>query len=284
MLVDLNTVLSWAEKSGCAAAAFDTPDLELLRAVIDAAEQRGEPVILQHAEVHEQIMPLEIIGPLMVARAEAAQVPVCVMLDHATDMPYIRQALDIGFTAIMYDGSNDPYEENVRATKEVVALCAGRGANVEAELGRTYGHEGSFDPTAGGAIENPQAYTDPSQAARFVKETGIDALAGSFGTVHGFYKAEPHLDFERIASMRTLCKVPLVMHGGSGLSWKDTREAIACGVRKINYFSYMSYAGVEGVRELLASREVKYFHEISRAAIDAMRADALAAMEMFSMR
>lgn len=283
MLVDMNSTLVWAEERGCAVAAFDTPNLEILLAVTDAAERRGEPVIIQHAQVHEGVTPLEVIGPIMVQRARASSVPVCVMLDHAVDIPYIRQALDIGFSAIMYDGSKDSYADNVRVTREVVRLCKDHAADVEAEIGVTYGHEGTFDPTGAGSAEETSSYTDPDEAARFVKATGIDALAASFGTVHGFYKAEPKLDFDRIVATRAKCGIPLVMHGGSGLSRADTRHAITCGIRKINYFSYMSHAGVEGVRELLDSREVRYFHEIAAAATEAMRIDALSAMDTFSM-
>ncbi|MEG0758873.1 MAG: class II fructose-bisphosphate aldolase, partial [Raoultibacter sp.] len=121
-------------------------------------------------------------------------------------------------------------------------------------------------------------------AAQFVADTGIDALAASVGTVHGFYKAEPRLDFDRIEAIRDCCGVPLVLHGGSGLSREDTRKAIACGIRKINYFSYMSNAGVCAVEELLASSQPKYFHSLASAATAAMQADAQVAMEMFSMK
>lgn len=280
MLVDLNTVLGYADKNHCAVAAFDTPNLEILLAVLQAAEKRDEPVIIQHAQLHEDVMPLSIIGPVMVMRAGTARVPVCVMLDHAEDIDYVRRALDIGFTAIMYDGSSDPYDDNVRVTREVVELCGEYQADVEAEIGITYGHEGN-EAADGGA---GSAYTDPDVAASFVKDTGIDALAASFGTVHGFYRSEPELDFKRIAKIAQLTGVPLVMHGGSGLSRADTRKAIECGIRKINYFSYMSHAGVEGVTHLLATEEIKYFHQIAAAATAAMEADAETAMETFSMK
>lgn len=279
MLVPMKTVLDWAEHKGCAAAAFDTPNLELLLAAIGAAEARREPVIIQHAQLHEAETSLDVIGPIMVARARAASVPVCVMLDHGEDVEYVRRALEIGFSAIMYDGSQDSYEENLRVTREVVALCHARGVDVEAEIGFTTGHEGLEE--ADDSREN--IYTDPACAQRFVADTGIDALAASVGTVHGFYKAAPCLDFERIAQLKACCGVPLVMHGGSGLSREDTRAAIAAGIRKINYFSYMSNAGVRAVEALLATQHPKYFHTLAAAATQAMQADAQAAMETFSM-
>lgn len=279
MLVSMKDVLDWAEEKGCAAAAFDTPNLELLLAAIGAAEARDEPVIIQHAQLHEAETSIDVIGPIMVDRARKACIPVCVMLDHGEDVAYVRRALELGFSAIMIDGSQLPYEQNVALTCEVVELCHARGVDVEAEIGFTTGHEGleNADDT------RANVYTDPGEAARFVADTGIDALAASVGTVHGFYKAEPRLDFERIAQLREACGVPLVMHGGSGLSREDTRRAIAAGIRKINYFSYMSNAGVRAVEQLIAEQHPKYFHALANAATAAMQADAQAAMEMFSM-
>lgn len=279
MLVNMNTVLRHVEEKQCCVGAFDTPNLEILMAVIRAAEKRNEPVIIQHAQLHEPEMPIHIIGPIMVRMAQESKVPVCVMLDHGEDMDYVKKALDLGFSAVMYDGSSKSYEENVRMTKEVVALAKQYDANVEAEIGIVTGHEGKEFK-----IDNvDDAYTDPELAARYVKETGIDALAASVGTVHGFYATKPKLDFERIEKIRELTGVPLVMHGGSGISVEDTQHAIRCGIRKINYFSYMSNAGVKGVKKLLEEKEVKYFHDLANAAIDAMEVDVLSAMGMFAL-
>lgn len=280
MLASMKEVLAWAERKGCAAAAFDTPNLELLLAAIGAAEARREPVIIQHAQLHEHETPIDLMGPIMVMCAEKASVPVCVMLDHGEDMEYVKRAVGLGFTAIMYDGSQDPFDENVRVTREVTDLCHGRGIDVEAEIGFTTGHEGLENSDD----DRENVYTDPDDAVRFVELTGIDALAASVGTVHGFYKAAPKLDFDRIAELRRRCGVPLVMHGGSGLSAEDTRRAIECGIRKINYFSYMSNAGVRAVEALIAESHPKYFHSLANAAAEAMQADAEAAMELFSMK
>ena len=210
MLASLSSVLAWAEENGCAAAAFDTPNLELLLAAIGAAEHRGEPVIIQHAQLHEEETSIDVIGPIMVARAEASRVPVCVMLDHGEDMDYVRRALDLGFSAVMIDGSQLPYEENVALTLGAVELAREYGADVEAEIGFTTGHEGLENADD----DRENVYTDPDEAARFVADTGIDALAASVGTVHGFYRAEPNLDFKLIEELRIRCGVPLVMHGG----------------------------------------------------------------------
>ena len=279
MLVNMNQVLQYAEERRCCIGAFDTPNLEILMAVLGAAEKRNEPVIIQHAQLHECETSIDVIGPIMVRMAKDAQVPVCVMLDHGEDIEYVKRALDIGFSAVMYDGSSLSYEENVRMTKEVVALAKAAGADVEAEIGIVTGHEGREF----GLKEVSEAYTDPDLAARYVKDTGIDALAASVGTVHGFYTTKPNLDFERIVKIRELTGIPLVMHGGSGISVEDTQKAIRCGIRKINYFSYMSNAGVKAVKKLLEEKEVKYFHDLAKAAVDAMEADVLKAMAMFAL-
>ncbi len=279
MLVNMNEVLKYAEEKGCCVGAFDTPNLEILMAVLRAAGKRNEPVIIQHAQLHEPEMAIRIIGPIMVRMAKEAAVPVCVMLDHGEDMDYVRTALELGFSAVMIDGSSKPYDENVSLTREAVALAKEYGASVEAEIGIVTGHEGKEFH-----IEEPgAAYTDPELAARFVRDTGIDALAASVGTVHGFYATKPKLDFDRIVKIKELTGVPLVMHGGSGISVEDTQRAIRCGIRKINYFSYMSNAGVRAVKELLAEREVKYFHDLANAAVDGMEQDVLSAMRMFAL-
>ena len=279
MLVNMNQVLQYAEDRRCCIGAFDTPNLEILMAVLGAAEKRNEPVIIQHAQLHERETSIDVIGPIMVRMAKDAQVPVCVMLDHGEDIEYVKRALDIGFSAVMYDGSSLSYEENVRMTKEAVALAKAAGADVEAEIGIVTGHEGREF----GLKEVSEAYTDPDLAARYVKDTGIDALAASVGTVHGFYTTKPNLDFDRIVKIRELTGIPLVMHGGSGISVEDTQKAIRCGIRKINYFSYMSNAGVKAVKKLLEEKEVKYFHDLAKAAVDAMEADVLKAMAMFAL-
>ena len=279
MLVNMNEILRYAEEKGCCVGAFDTPNLEILMAVLRAAEKRNEPVIIQHAQLHEPEMPIRIIGPIMVRMAKEASVPVCAMLDHGEDMDYVRTALELGFSAVMIDGSSKPYDENVSLTREAVALAKEYGASVEAEIGIVTGHEGrEFH------IEEPgAAYTDPELAARFVRDTGIDALAASVGTVHGFYAPHPKLDFDRIEKIKELTGLPLVMHGGSGISVEDTQRAIRCGIRKINYFSYMSNAGVRAVKELLAEKDVKYFHDLANAAVDGMEKDVLSAMGMFAL-
>ena len=278
MLASLKEVLEMAEQGGYAIGAFNTPNLECLLAVIHNAEEMNVSVIISHAQLHEEIAPLDDIGPLMVYAAKNAKVKVCVHLDHGEDLEYLKRALDIGFTSVMYDGSLYSYEENVANTKKAVELAAKYNADVEAEIGVMGGRE------AGASDNGPKAedmYTDPDVAAKFVAETGIDALAASYGTAHGLYKAAPKLDFERIEKICEKTGIPLVMHGGSGVSPEDYRKAIAKGVRKINYYSYMSNAGVKAAKELLDAQDVTYYHDIAMAAQKAMKADVLKAMNVF---
>lgn len=276
MKASLKEVLDWAEAHACAVGAFNTPTFENVTAVVTAAEKQGTPVIISHAELHEtQGAPLDRIGPLMLWAAERANIPVCVFLDHGESIEYVKRAVDLGFTGVMYDASLKSYDENVDGTKEVVVYAHERGVQVEAEIGSLAQREGG----AGGS--GAAVYTDPELAKRFVDETGIDALAASFGTAHGIYKAKPVVDFGRIRRIRELAMIPLVMHGGSGVSPDDYRTAISCGIRKINYYSYMARAGRNAVAERLASGDVTFFHILAAAATDAMETDAAKAMEVF---
>ena len=277
MLVTLNEVLEIAEKNEYAIGAFNTPNLENLMAVIHAASELNVPVIISHAQLHEKIAPLSDIGPIMLTVAKNATIPVCVHLDHGENLEYLQRALTMGFTSVMYDGSLLPYEENVENSKRVVAMAAKSGASVEAEIGVMAGREAGGE--ADGEAED--RYTDPDLAQKFAKETGIDALAASFGTVHGIYKSKPKLDFERVARIKELTGIPLVMHGGSGVSPEDYKTAISKGVRKINYYSYMANAGVNAAKDLLESQEVTFYHEIAEVAQKAMYADVMKAMRVF---
>ena len=276
MLVNLVEILKMAEEKKCAIGAFNTPNLECVNAVLAAAEELKVPVILMHAQIHEDVSPLETIGPVLVQSAKSAKVPVCAHLDHCEDLGYMAKALEIGFTGVMYDGSTLPYGENLANTKKAVAMAKKYNCGVEAELGALASREGGTANAAG------PVYTDPDEAAAFCEETGIDALAPSFGTAHGIYKARPVLDLNRVKLISEKTGLPLVMHGGSGVSTEDYRTGIANGLRKINYYSYMSKAGTNAVKELLEKEDVTFFHDLALAAERAMRLDAVKAMRIFA--
>ena len=274
MLVNLVEILKLAEERKCAIGAFNTPNLECVNAVIAAAEKLNVPVILMHAQIHEAASRLEQIGPVLVQAAKTAKVPVCAHLDHCEDLDYIKRGLALGFSGVMYDGSTLPFEENLENTKKVVSLVKGENCGVEAELG-------AMPPREGGENAPGPVYTEPDEAVLFCRETGIDALAPSFGTAHGIYKSRPVLDLERVRIIAEKTKLPLVMHGGSGVSPEDYRLGISNGLRKINYYSYMSKAGTKAVKDLLEKQDVTYFHDLALAAEKAMEANAESAMRIF---
>ena len=276
MLVNLVEILKLAEKSNTAVGAFNTPNLECINAVLAAAEALNVPVILSHAELHESVSPLDIIGPGMVQAAQRAKVPVCVHLDHCETLPYMEKALKIGFTGVMYDGSTLPYAENLSNTKKAVAMAKAYNCGVEAELGALASREG------GEAAASGPVYTDPEEAVEFCRATGIDALAPSFGTAHGIYRSKPVLDLERVKVISEKTGLPLVMHGGSGVSPEDYRTGIRNGLRKINYYSYMSKAGTNAVKAMLEREDVTFFHDLALAAQNAMREDAEKALRVFA--
>ena len=276
MLITLSEILKLAEAKQCAVGSFNTASFEGLYAVLSAAEKLNTPVIVAHAQRHESVSPLRRIGPVMIRAAKAASVPVCVHLDHCEDMTYMEQALEMGFTGVMYDGSALPYAQNLANTRKAVALAGRYGAGVEAELGALASGEGGT-PAAGGPV-----YTNPEEAADFCARTGIDALAPSFGTSHGIYKQKPVLDLELVREIAERVKLPLVMHGGSGVSADEYRRGIRSGLRKINYFTYMSRAGTDAVRALLQARKVLFFHDVALAAEQGMEADAERAMRLFA--
>lgn len=285
MLVTAKEILKLAESRAIAVGSFNTPNLESLEAVLKAAERLQLPVIVQHAQCHEGLTSLAVIGPVMVEMAKRAAVPVCVHLDHGETLEYLQQALEIGFTSIMYDGSNLPYEENLENTRKAVALAVKYGASVEAELG-SMGRRESGDGIPGDA-DDTKIYTDPVLARSFVADTGIDALACSFGTTHGIYLTKPKLDFNVVRSVRQETRgIPVVMHGGSGVSREEFALAIRAGVRKVNYFTYMDKAGGAAaagrVREIEDTKPV-FFSDLAVAARKAMQANVEEAIRMFAL-
>lgn len=278
MLVGLKEILK-LKGTGEAIGCFNTPNIASLKAVIGAAETLGRPVIVAHAEVHEKFVPVEIIGAAMIAAAKHAKVPVCVHLDHGVNLEYCLKAIDIGFTGVMFDGSLLPYEENIRNTKTVVNAAHKKGASVEAELGTINRHETAAEAAA---IKQADVYTDPAVAEDFVKKTGVDALAVTFGTAHGIYFKEPVLDFKRLEEINRRIDTPLVMHGGSGLSDEKFRKAIELGIEKVNYYTYMAKAGGQAAKEWIEKNDPLFFHDIELASENAMRENVIKAMKIFS--
>lgn len=244
MLVNMKEILAKAQKEQYGIGFFNAVNVEMARAVIETAEELHAPVIAGTAEVLLPAMSLERVAEYLIPMAKKASVPVAVHYDHGLTFEKCMEALKLGFTSVMYDCSTDSYEKNVRKVAEMVRICHGMGVTVEGELGHVGDNEGT------GKLENPSDYyTDPAVAADFVQKTGADALAVAVGNAHGDYKFPPKLDFHRITAIRDAAGIPLVLHGGSGLSDDDFREAVRRGVCKINIFTDLDKAGRAGIEK-----------------------------------
>ena len=278
MLVTLREIEKIAEARKIAVGAFNGTNSTYIRGVLGAAEELNEPVILMHAQVHEEmgLCKMDEMAPIMLFMADKARVPVCVHLDHGTDLDYIKRGLDLGFTSVMYDGSELDTELNFANTSVTVEMAARYGASVEAEIGSMGARE-----SGEAGLSDESIYTDPVMAKKFVDETGIDALACAFGTAHGVYLKQPKLDFDRLSKIKSLVDLPLVMHGGSGVSHEDYRKVIELGIRKINYYTYMAKAAANAVN---AMADRTYYHDIEVEAVRAVKEDVMAAMKVFTGR
>ena len=292
MLVSLKELMEDAEKGGYAVGAFNVSNLESLMAIMQAAEETGRGVILNYAEVHVPFLSMEQAALIMLDAAKKAKVPVCVHLDHGSSMESCIQAIRLGFTSVMLDASAEDYETNVRETKEIVRLAHSVGVTVEAELGHIFSSDMGLaeSPKEAETLESfdsaEDVYTDPATAKDFVERTGVDVLAIAFGTTHGIYTKKPKLDLERITKIKEAIDIPFVMHGGSGLSKEEFQTAIRNGIRKINYYTYMTLAGGRAVKEALDQKspdENIFFHDIPMIAVEAMKENVKEAIQVFGM-
>ena len=279
MLVNMNEILYNARKGRYAVGLFNAVNLEFARGIVAAAEQTGSPIIMGTAEILFPYGPLEEISYYLLPMAKKAQVPVVIHLDHGLKRETCLKALELGFTSIMYDCSTDSYDENVRKVKEMADIAHSFGATIEGELGHVGDNEGSVEGTP--HSENlSQFFTDPKMAKDYVEKTGVDALAIAVGNAHGAYKLPPKLDFERIRTIAEMVDVPLVLHGGSGLTDNDFKRAIAEGISKVNIFTDINVAG--------AKAGVSHFTDISKGIIDlippvveAIKQETIKKMELF---
>ena len=253
-LISLADGLKHARVHQYALGAFNVLDTHFLRALFAAAQQQRSPFIINIAEVHFKYLSLDTLVEAVKYEAARHDIPVVLNLDHGLHFEAVVQALRLGFTSVMFDGSTLDYEENVRQTREVVKMCHAVGVSVEAELGAVGGDEGGA--LYGHADE--AFFTDPAKARDFVDRTGIDALAVAIGNSHGKYKGEPKLDFARLEAIRQQTGLPLVLHGGSGISDADFRRAISLGIHKINFYTGMSQAALAAVERSMAARDQIY--------------------------
>lgn len=245
MLVTAKQLMLDAQKGGYAIGAFNVENMEMVQAVVAAAEELRSPVIIQTTPSTLKYASPEMFYANVAAAAKAASVPVVMHLDHGSSFQLAMQAFRAGYTSIMIDGSHSSYEDNIAVTKAVVDACHPAGVPVEAELGKVGGKEDDLDGGDGG-------YTVPSEAADFVAKTGVDSLAVAIGTAHGVYKGVPKLDVERLSQIREVVSIPLVLHGTSGVPDDAVRECIRRGICKVNYATDLRIAFSAGLKEYLA--------------------------------
>ncbi|MBR3816229.1 MAG: class II aldolase [Clostridia bacterium] len=273
-LANMKNLLDDARKGGYAVGSFSVANLEMILGVVKAAEETRSPIILQIAEVRLNHSPLAVIGPAMLAAAKNATVPVAVHLDHGTTIECIGQALRLGFTSVMFDGSHLSVEENIAKTKEVVALAKGYGAAVEAEIGCVGGSED-------GSVDIAMRCTSPEQAKIFAERTGVDALAIAIGNAHGFYKDAPELRFDILEKVKSSVDVPLVLHGGTGIEPEDFIRCHQNGIKKIN-IATATFAAAEGkAREGYEKGTIKGYYDLHQAEIAGAYENAKKHMEIF---
>ncbi|PKM47945.1 MAG: fructose-1,6-bisphosphate aldolase, class II [Firmicutes bacterium HGW-Firmicutes-8] len=245
-LVPISDLLKKAEEGGYAVGAFNCNNMEIVQAIIAAAEAERSPVIMQASQGAIKYAGIEYITALANIAAENASVPVALHLDHGTSFEQVMMCIRKGFSSVMIDGSKLPFEENIELTNRVIAVARAVGVSVEAELGKIGGTEDDIHVNQRDAL-----FTKPEEAKEFVERTGVDALAVAIGTAHGQYKGIPELDFPRLEKIRSLVNIPIVLHGSSGVPDEAIAKAIKLGVRKVNIDTNIREAFVQGARDVL---------------------------------
>ena len=242
-LVTLKDVLEPAEQNGYAVGAFNANNMEIVQAIVEAAFEERSPVILQASPGAIRYAGLDYIAAMVKTAAKGVDVPVVLHIDHGTDFFQVMRCIRAGFSSVMFDGSALTLEENIKITRQVVEIGRAVGVSVEGELGKIGGTEDDVFVS-----EKEALFTDPLEAQRFVRETGVDALAIAMGTAHGPYKGRPKLDFSRLKQIRELTGASIVMHGASGVHDDDVRQGIALGIRKINIDTDLRQSFVQALK------------------------------------
>ena len=245
-LVTVAELLQKAEAGGYAVGAFNCNNMEIVQAIIAAAEAEKAPVIIQASQGAIKYAGLEWIVGMAKLAADQSKVPVALHLDHGTSFEQCVQCIRAGFSSVMIDGSKHPLDENIALTNKVLEVARAAGVSVEAELGKIGGTEDDIS-----VDERDAMLTDPQEAKKFVDSTGVDSLAVAIGTAHGQYKGEPKLDFERLAKIKEVVKIPIVLHGSSGVPDEALEKAISLGVRKVNIDTNIREAITYTIRQML---------------------------------
>ena len=277
MLVTNREILEAARKGGYAVGAFNVNNMEILQAIIAAAEQERSPVIIQTSEGAIKYAGMDYLSAMVHLAANKATVPVSLHLDHGTTYQTIIGCIASGWTSVMIDGSHLPLQENIAATQEIVKIAHAAGVSVEAELGRLSGVEDNIS-----VEEKDSIYTNPQEAVTFAEQTQVDALAIAIGTAHGKYKGVPKLDFDRLRTIKGLLQVPIVLHGASGVPEADIRRSVELGVNKINIDTDVRQAFTDGLHEVFAAKPEEFDpRKICGPARDKMKAVVVGKMRMF---
>lgn len=259
-LVKMKDLLRRAEEKNIGCGAFSVGNMEMVRGAIRAAEELDTPIILQIAEVRLKNSPLHLMGPMMVQAAKEAKVDVAVHLDHGLTFETVDKGLELGFTSVMLDASTLPFEENIARVKAVVEKARKYGATVEAELGLVGGSED-------GSCDHGIRCTDPDDAVVYARETGIDALAVAIGNAHGNYPVAPTLAFDVLEKIHEKVDIPLVLHGGSGITDKDFQRAISLGIRKVNIATASFNSLTAHVEKYMESTDKHNFFDLNEAMV-----------------
>ena len=259
-LVKMKDLLRRAEEKNIGCGAFSVGNMEMVRGAIRAAEELDTPIILQIAEVRLKNSPLHLMGPMMVQAAKEAKVDVAVHLDHGLTFETVDKALELGFTSVMLDASTLPFEENIARVKAVVEKARKYGATVEAELGLVGGSED-------GSCDHGIRCTDPDDAVVYARETGIAALAVAIGNAHGNYPVAPTLAFDVLEKIHERVDIPLVLHGGSGITDKDFQKAISLGIRKVNIATASFNSLTAHVEKYMESTDKHNFFDLNEAMV-----------------
>ena len=273
-LVTSEKMLLDAKKDGYAVGAFNVENMEMVKAVIAAAEELNAPVMLQTTPSTVKYGTLETFAGIVKAEAAKTQIPVCLHLDHGNSFELAVQAMKAGYTSVMIDGSHEDFENNIAVTKKVVDVANAFGIPVEAELGKVGGKEDDLEADA-------DTNTDPQEAKEFVERTGVSSLAVAIGTAHGFYVGTPVLDKQRVSAIKEVVDVPLVLHGASGLSEEDVRECVDLGMRKVINTTELRVAYTDAVKKLLEAKPETFDpKKLGVVAMEAVKEQVIARMKM----
>lgn len=276
-ICDISELVDGAAKSACAIGAFNVSSMEMILGVTKAAEYAKKPIIMQIAEKRLKHSPLHVIGPAMVGAAKEAKIPVAVQFDHGNTFECLKQAIEIGFSSVMYDGSELPLEQNIENTCKAQRLAHDAGVSIEAELGQLGGNESSLsDEIEAGS------YVSAEDVAEFCNKTNVDALAVAIGNAHGFYAKAPILDFELLRKVHESVSVPLVLHGGTGLTDDDFRRCIKLGMSKVNIGTSNFFASAQSAKSCLADLEKPDYFKMNEAMVKAVFECTLRYIYLFS--